>query len=209
VNFSEIRQSARTHLTSNDVVGLIFSSTLLGALPYAIAGNALPKPLGMPVALVLILVAACIGVIYFAGVKARNDLTSHRLAWELGVLIPASALLGWITANRTDVFFTATTLFEVSTLLLVLSILAGLSERRAARGTPSDVMARATSSTALLALVCFWVFMAAALQPIAAIFMLLAAILIAFTLVLRLPGVLVPIYRGTWRRRRRSSTQAP
>ncbi len=210
MNPRQVLQSATSHLTSNDLVGLCLAATLLGPLSISMFGYRMKTPLDLPAPVLLLGLVLSVAIIYLAGVKARNDLTRARLYWELAVLIPLSFLFGWLVDWRTDPYFTPENLYQVSAILLGLSVLGGLLERRAAKGTPSDVLATATSSTAAIGLALFWVMLSAGNQPVSAILMLLSGILIVLALLLRLPGAIVPIYQGTWRmrwRRRKSAKE--
>jgi cation transport ATPase len=204
-----IRQSALAHLEPADVVCLLLAAPLLGSLTILLLGQRVPIPFGLHPFVILLALSVVMGLVYLRGVRMQDDSTPARMYWLIGVLLPSSIAFGLLIKFRSDSMFTEGSYYEGNAFLLGLALVAGLLERRAAVGTPSDVLAKATLRTAAFTILVFWVLTAVALQPVAAVVLLLGGVLITLAVLFRLPGAIVPIYlsrrrlRDVWRERRR------
>lgn len=186
------------------MIALSFTAALLSAVVISPFGPESSSPFGLGALQVIAGVMIVLALLIAVGARSTGDLSAARLAWLVGTLLVMSIVFGIILEYRTDAFFTRESLDQVSAFLLILSLLSGTLERRVAKGTPSDVLASSTAGSAVSALLLFWLLAAVNLQPAAAVFLLLGGILVGLTVLLRIPGAIVPMYRTRrlqWRRR--------
>jgi hypothetical protein len=194
--YAEMRQV----LGSNDVAALMQVAVLTGSVLFFPLGRELGYPFQLSPLSVLLLGYGSLVAVCLLGVRASRDRLVRRLLWSLALVIPGGVVLGWVILRATDVFYTSESLYQLSAVFLFFCMTSAALERRAAVGTPADVLARSSSSTAVVTFLIFWTLTALKLQTAAVAFIMLGGVLLSLTLIFRVPGAIVPIWRRRGRR---------
>lgn len=205
VTFRGRISASRGIFKNSDFVALLSAAAILGPYLASPAVGAPARTFGWHPLILLPAVLLLTALALSLGVRGRGTTTARRLTAGAILVLPTGFFLGLIAGLRSDAFFTSDTLLEVCAIVLVLATIATVLEQRVARGTPADVMARSTAGTCALFLLVFWLLVAINQHYLATAFLLLSLVLMLITIVLRIPGFVVPIYRARRRRLRRKS----